>query len=906
MFDPVLLINIAQVTLFNLPNALRGVVFSSIQYSLFAMQHEYLRGDNGGIGLSIGSTQAIMANILMFTLTLAFPALSVLRPFYYISWAAYLLPGIAGFTVGGYKNIRERLVGAGQNEQLTGIVKKILNLIQKVFEIVDSLLNLIPPFIARVLSIALAKGHKWFGLIFFTVQFATMAILTVMQPWVGIPGLVYTGMYVLKAKGFLPRFAAKAMEKLDYWVSIFAGLAIGGLTNLVLTTINLVIEFVANIIIPKVLRWKLDQSTDILRIEYLTTDVAKRDYQAKLPANISLEDLNNLLNSTPELSFNLNTDDTFETQMDAEIHTLWQDLADYAKQKQKYRITAFKSFLDQLPISKGKGLGVTLSHMSESPFKAPVAPKVDFTEFNSLVAASDLSLSVNSFKAKCLNSSKFWTVSAAISADRLESIGGLIKQNNDLQKDEPNNRQQIRENNKQIAEISKPFNAKIIRAHGEKLGLPSDATEDEIIIAFVKNGIKTVCSTINDGSTLYEKRVESVEEFQNKGRHVAILCKKLLESGNQQDLISAHDMLGQWAIDAADFCATGNYDVINKQYMSYVEPELIAAAGGLSPRTQILMQLQNRRQQLFDMLYHRFMNLIWIRLLLIDTDPSDIHMYNSYVHVFESFNIPANFNAKSDLSVQKANSKTRLFYGLFAYFGARLMMSLDTAYSPTGIVSDISKVNGESSFNAYKCCLEWAQQFAEKIETFTRIENGQTIEEKVYSGAVYDKMEEILYYGSDSEKRKLLALMLYDFDIFSTNGELTTNFTQILANPTSRIATDNSAEHAETQTTSVPIINRDSGVPLIQIEENVGAEEQQHIAEEDSQEQSHTKTASISLFNRANNARRDIINGDRIWNAIPSFSRLKTQRNKNNGAVQEERTVASNSTKRRNTGCSIS
>lgn len=760
MYDPALIVNIAQVVLSSIPDVMRGVVFSSLQYSLFAMQHDYLRGDNGGIGLTVGSAQAVMANILMFTLTLAFPSLSALRTFYYISWAAYLLPGIAGLTVGGYKNIRERLTGAGQNDKLTGIVKRLLDFAQKVFTRLDRFFNFIPASISRVLSIALAKGHKWFGLIFFVTQFVTMAILAVLQPWVGIPGVVYSGMYLLRAKGYLPTFLAKAMERLDYWVSVVAGLAIGGVTNLILTVSNLVIEFVANVILPKVLRWKLDQSTDVMRIEHLTTDVAKKTYEQKIPQDISIENFNHLLNSMPDLSFELDRHETLDIRMDAEIEMLRQDLTEFAKEQRKFRLTSFKPFLDQLPISKGKGLGVTLRHMGEEPFKAPLAPAVDFSEFKKLITASDLSKSVKSFKAKCLSSAKFWKVSAGIEAERLEAIGDLLKANNKLQEQEQLNRSEIMANNRMIAERSVPFNTRIIRAHGDKLGLPNDATEDEIITAFVKNGIETVCDTINDGSSLYEKRADSVEEFKNKGRHVAIYCKDLLSSDNFLDVISAHDILGQWAIDAADFCATGNYDVINKQYISYVEPHIIATKGGLSPREQILMQLQKRRQELFDMLYHRYMNLIWVRLVLADTDPSDIHMYNSYVHVFESFNIPANFNAKSDLSVQKANSKTRLLYNMFAYIAARLMMSLDTAYSPIGITWNISKVEDESTFNSYACCSQWSEGFSQEEVT--------------------DKITDILYYGTDADKRKLLALMLYDFDVFSTNGELDKAFKQIL------------------------------------------------------------------------------------------------------------------------------
>lgn len=839
--------NLARAIFFNIPNIMRGIVFSSVQYSLFAVQREYVRGDNGGAGFSVGSTQAIMGNILMYTLSLAFPAFGALRVFSLISWGVYLTPMIAGFVAGAYRNIKERLT-VGHPDPNTQ------RMFIEMFETIDRQFAKIPPRLSQFLTTFLSIGHTWFGTIFFAAQLATMGAFAVLQPWVGIPGLVYLAMYVMRANGYMPLFIAKPMEKIDYWVGLTAGLAIGGLTYLVSTVINLIVEFSLNVVLPKFLKWKIDPKTDVMHIENLTSEIKKEEYAPKLPRNMSINTLHSLVRAMPNLAFDMERGETFETQIDREMSQFTHDFADFSlnERPDHYMVTNIKPFLDQLPITKGRGLGVTFRHMGETPFKAPVAEQVNFAEFKASVSRSNLMNSVKTFKAKSLSSPKFWKISSKLESelltlsDRQLKLSTKITENNRSKTQceesanflsqghmhmtpylqgrlnlqgrsneiratiaglEQQNATLIRERDAVQAEMA-PIHQAMIRAHGDALKLPDTATEEEIILTCIEKCLDEIYKTIEGGSTLWEKKADSVEEFKNKGRHVIIHCRNLLDFGsetyigadhqatleaynaeliqaNNDDLaaarkaaiIEAHDILGQMAIEAADFCASGIYDVVNKQYESYVVPRLTKATGTFSPREQVLIQLQKRRQALFDMLYNRFMNQPDMRLWLATADPNDRHLYNMFVNLFESFNITATFNAKSDLSVQRASTKTRLLYNMFAYAGARIMMSLDAAYSPIGIVWNLSKVDGESTFNAYACCAKWAEEFAENVEVKVDQSGEET---KIFSGAVYEQMMDILYYGTDLEKRNLLALMLVDFDVLSTNGRLDEDFKRYL------------------------------------------------------------------------------------------------------------------------------
>lgn len=753
MYNIELIINLARVILFNAPDIMRGIVFSSAQYSLFASQREYVRGNNGGASFSVGRTQAIMGNILITTLTLAFPGFTALRFFSLISWGVYLTPIIAALSTGTYTNIKERLTVNAEHTE-----SKLEQVFSSIFDKIDNQFSKIPPILSRYLSVLFSKSHKWLGTILFAAQIVTLGILAVIEPWIGIAGLIYLGACVMRANGFMPQFIAKPMEKIDYWIPFTAGLIIGGLTYLMSNIINLAIEFSINIVLPKVLKWELSDNSDVMRIENLTSDVETKEYEPRLPRDISIANLNNLLNEIPDLSFDMPRGQTFYNAINNELDDLTLDLKYFSRSKDQYTITSIKPFLDQLPIVKGKGLGVTLRHMAEQPFKDPIAEQINFIEFKELVRASDLRKSVNFFKTKCLSSSKFWKVSETIEAELLQSLSTLISEKNQLQANAASNMQQIIEKDRRIEEVRREFNGRIIRAHGTKLGLADTTSDNEIIIAHIESNLDEVYNTISTGGMLWEKKAESVAEFKNKGRHVILHCQNLLQT-QVPDIVEAHDILGQMAIEAADFCSSGIYDVINKQYNSYVIPKLMEAMDAFSPREQVLIQLQKRRQQLFDILYNRCMNQPEMRLLFATEDPNDRHFYNLFVNLFESFNITATFNAKSDLSVQKIDSATRLLYNIVAYVGARLMMSLDVAYSPTGIIWHLSKVDGESTFNTYSCCNEWLSEFSEEVS---------------------NKMEDILYNGSELEQKSLIALMLYDFDILSTNGDLDKKFKQFL------------------------------------------------------------------------------------------------------------------------------
>lgn len=181
----------------------------------------------------------------------------------------------------------------------------------------------------------------------------------------------------------------------------------------------------------------------------------------------------------------------------------------------------------------------------------------------------------------------------------------------------------------------------------------------------------------------------------------------------------------------------------------------------LSHQRKLNIYLKRLRQEKFDNIYRYFQNLPQEKMLFPFINFYDEYTYSFVMALFKFSNIKSDAVLQNDFSNEELNVAAQMQCNLYVHFVRRLMMVLDTAYSPKGILWHITNDNpyeNPMSFNARDCCMQWAKGF---------------------SPSIYD----YAINATEKELTQLYTLMLYDLDIIKAdNPVLTERIAAVLSN----------------------------------------------------------------------------------------------------------------------------
>ena len=263
-----------------------GTSLAVLCFTNFVSQRELLKKDKKNTAISTGMIQGGMSSVLMTTFCLGFPELSSLPLISLIGWGLLFLPITAGLCSGGYAKIK--------NSQFVSSNKFLKSLTT----IIDSILYKIPTSISSSIVQSLSGLHSWIGSALYAIQLGIFAIITPVQPVIGISGLVYSGMCYALDNNILPTFLSRAMEKFNYWVNLCSGIFLHNTILKVISIFNLAKEFLSNIFLPKILKSYIRKDAEFLQVaDSLETHKAT----PKIPRDISRQKFISLLKIFAEL-----------------------------------------------------------------------------------------------------------------------------------------------------------------------------------------------------------------------------------------------------------------------------------------------------------------------------------------------------------------------------------------------------------------------------------------------------------------------------------------------------------------------------------------------------------------------------------------------------------------------------
>jgi hypothetical protein len=257
---------------------------------------------------------------------------------------------------------------------------------------------------------------------------------------------------------------------------------------------------------------------------------------------------------------------------------------------------------------------------------------------------------------------------------------------------------------------------------------PQDAISDEqFFAAYTRWRLASICNAIETGSGMgWDKTNSSVKDFQDKGKYLINFCQNLMKEGDSQ---KAQYILGSIAIGAGDYCANAAFEMVDDLYKQHVFPALLKArakAKTLQPRDMLAVYLQQQRDYIFQQVYTLVCDAIksapdhtgnsYWDVILADfktEDFQDRHKYSSIANYAGILNLSGKSNANSDLSNDQESFSDKVILQFMAYFSARILLLLESGYSPTYIVEVMGaeRGGGLSMFNAEQCVRTWVNSF---------------------------------------------------------------------------------------------------------------------------------------------------------------------------------------------------
>jgi hypothetical protein len=282
------------------------------------------------------------------------------------------------------------------------------------------------------------------------------------------------------------------------------------------------------------------------------------------------------------------------------------------------------------------------------------------------------------------------------------------------------------------------------------LKLPQEATEDDVLLAFMMENFSDVCYKIQTGAGLNNKTVSSIKYFQAMGTQVLAHLNHLIELPDGKGKVFAEDIVRTLALEAGDFCATAMYDMVGNIYAQNRNDILEKAKGEpLSAKEKMQIYLQEERQRIFDKMLYSLNEMPFLPIFI---DFRDRHVQSSILSNLTALNLPGKFNVNSDLSNHKGDFLSDMLNKWFSYVIARQFMVIDHGYSPEHIIQELNRQNGNGyAFNIETCMAEWIEKFEDqKVKNFI--------------AEILDPCTVFGEYAMEL-REKLCALMLYDFGI---------------------------------------------------------------------------------------------------------------------------------------------
>lgn len=789
-----------------------GISLAVMAYNEYSFQKELRKGDDKNIALRIGRHQGLMANVLMSTLLVAFPALALYRwTYFFLSTTMFMLPVIAGLQNGGYANIKHK-----QSRQSSEIVMPVINF-------VDRMVQKIPASALRISKRISPVIQNYFDSLLYIAQIACfVAVAVFVNPVIGIAGVGYIGVSEAKARGFLPTKISTVLDHLNYWVGLCCGIFTQNAVLVVRSLFRFAHIFAMNIILPRVMHHILDKDSEFLKVINVNE---QQPAPALITRNTTVPQFKKLLEKMPNLDMSQIVSEVgMEPWIASELGTMHlrmtptidlyctrylkprlDDLA--ALEKEYYETFALLAqnpslanrikghlkgikfglqnlyllakvafyiqyssyngalnFFDQSEANSKSGLAVTISHMAQVPSGIPDIEPIELNEFRALVNAGNLQNSINIFKDTCFKEPKFQMVNNTLQEELFalkDAEAGKVE----------------------IAAVHR----KMLQAWRIKLEINETATDDEIVIAYTKYRLEDVYYKISTGHGMqYDKTATSIVKFQTMGRHVLHHCAKLLKelakNPNKQKEAEVHDILARLANEAGAFCAHGIIDVILEIYFYIVLNEVVIDDGFISqytPQEQLALTLQKQRAELFDIGYNMASNSSIIRMFLPHAVWDNKHTRSFFESLAEILHLPKQLNANSDLSnINNIDFLTRLQWHFLFYFAMRAMMLVPHGYSPEQIVENMMiAAKSEQKvgvFNPINCCVAWAQGFGSDED----VKVGKETIRRVVNELMQDWYSE----RDESTLRKLFTLMLIDLGVFKiTNTHLKSAVNDILS-----------------------------------------------------------------------------------------------------------------------------
>jgi hypothetical protein len=703
-------------TLIALYPVLKGLCLGVLSFRAFAFQVEILKGDNNRTSFLAGLQHVVMAAILLETFAFVFPLSAGVY-----STASLILSGIpliAAFAAGSYAQFKK-------------------NPYLKLFtDVLDNLLAKIPPDIVTFTNKYAVGFHQWIGTVYFAAQVALFSIIAVtLNPALGFTGLGYFGMSALRANNYLPGFIDKALEEVEHWVGLFAGLIQSNVILKATAIFSITLVSFQNIVLPRLLKKYLGkdseflQVSDLVEIEKVEDKISKEvkkdtfiELFRKLPSPLLLLKKNKpgdealqketmlfIENTLKSLklkvtgAFNLPT----ETFNDKIMYFPRLAVALFSKGKE-----VFFSVNDSLNnAAKTQAFSTTIKHMAYTPPRLIAdAPEIDFVAFKKDIKRNIRRDNNPSYRSMCLESDKFLAIDQELKAN----LTNFRDKKNKFYSDRAQgvkNKDSLEEINAEIKKI----NEKIIIKWRKKLNLPEDVQEEEIFCSYIEYRLNDVFSKIETGKgMMWDKSKGSFNEFQQIGKHLISHCQNLFQSNDNEKNREAQSILAVLAIDAGDYCANAAYTVANELYTQYVYPVL--AEGNLdklSPKEKLALYLQQQRQALFENIY----SIAVASPLLSHLDLQDRHVHSQIMSQVGVLNLSGKSNAKSDLSNNRGNFVAELYSKFLAYIGARLLLVLDNGYSPEHIINAMKEDahgGGLSTFDVDECAQAWVNSFQDE------------------------------------------------------------------------------------------------------------------------------------------------------------------------------------------------
>lgn len=750
------------IILANIGAALYGLALGVIAYRSYNMQAKILALSNRYDAFSIARYQAILGSTLMASVSILIPAIPYGATWLWLAVICY--PLVAAIASGGYEHLRH-----------TWLSMKYTTM-HNIFHSIDRTLNYIPKNILKFVLKIFNYSHRNLGQIYIALQtILFLALFPTANLLLGIMGLTYIGLAVLRAHRYLPDRITYALEKLDYWVNQFAEVILRSTVFNITAVLQITYGVIFNIIVPKIIKKLTGEDREFWHVsdlnktkelpDRITSDISLEDFKTIMQTLPRIEPLDNAKKNNSRIELlteefdavtehiklevintyatmqeqDINADDANVNLADKAAFSVIYDLV-YPEARQLYLLLA-KINVDMKKAAElhhvNRGYTMSALHMTHVPHILPPL-EFNFVEFKQTLQAHYKQLSEHS-NQQLLDSINFSAFDLPLAA-RWRDIKAQRESLQQQRRKVPNriaaaNVEALLAQN--AAEIAKFTEIQIERWRSE-LNLAADTQQKEVFAEYIRVQLNKVCNEIEHcNSILTNYKVESLPEFQTKGRHVLALALDLIKLDDAEGIKLAYKILATLAIEAVS--PVGVHDAVDTLYYKYVFPKLCKEHSTLSAYDKLTIYLQKIRFELYEDLYEAMSANVVFATLLYNVDFKGRNAQMAVMKTLAPLNLQGKFNTQSELANDPGLFE-EILINFFAYTLARAMMTFKYGYSPEYILEQMLALED------YSLCLDWAEEFNPEVRDY-----------------IYDIMQNS---DDEQERRALLTVWLYSARIF--------------------------------------------------------------------------------------------------------------------------------------------